>query len=128
MQCAMLPIEFALERLDAGGHLLTLLPPARRAIGALVKLRELFPYRADNRLTILVDVMDHDDPLTETSGIESLVDDLERRLLLTDHKQAAAGADRIGDHVDDRLALAGTRRPFHQQPATIARLQHRRFL
>src|SRR3546814_8780174 len=77
-------------------------------------------------LTILVDVIDHDDPLTETSGIESLVDDLERRLLLTDHKQAAAGADRIGDHVDDRLALAGTRRPFHQQPATIARLQHSR--
>src|SRR3546814_13543996 len=109
MQCAMLPIEFALERLDAGGHLLTLLPPARRAIGALVKLLELFPYRADNRLTILVDVIDHDDPLTETSGIESLVDDLERRLLPQDHKQAAAGADRIGDHGADRLRSADRR-------------------
>jgi hypothetical protein len=115
MKSLMLSIEILLECLNARGRLLALLPPSNSSTRALEQVFKLLTYGSQDRLAVFVYVIHHDDPLAEASGLKPLVNNLERCLLLTDDKQASAGAYRIGNHVDDRLALTSPRRALYEK-------------
>ncbi len=56
--------------------------------------------------------------VAQAHGVESVFDDLQRRLLLGDEEDRLAPADRLGDQVRDRLRLACAGRPLDDQVAS----------
>lgn len=88
----------------------------------------LLPYRCDDGPAIAVDVGDHHETVSESFLIQTLPDHLERSLFLADHQQRFAHTDRIGDHVDDRLALTCSWRAFDDKARCLASFHDGRLL
>ncbi len=125
---AMMAIKFTFETLDPRRDLRSLLGRERQPGRTGVEILNLFADHPDDIFPVAIDVIDHDDALAEAGGFKAFVNHLECGLLLAHDKQAAPGADRISDHIDDRLAFAGARRSLDHEPAPEPRFEHRGFL
>ena len=90
----------------------------RDAAGGLESARDV----REQRLAILVDIVDHRQGLAEPDRGHALADHVERRALLAHHRDAFAAAQRLGDQVDDDLALAGAGRSVDHRRAMTAGL------
>src|SRR5215831_10372594 len=129
MQGRVMPIEIAFERFDPRCKAHALPPPRRRRAGLPgVQRFDLLSDGAYDRFTIAIDVRDHDEPLVEVFPLKALADDIKRGLLLANHKKRLLPANGIGDHIDDRLALARARRPFDNESWRGAGFKYRCFL
>ena len=94
----------------------------------LQQLLDLVANRPDDRAPVLVHVGDHDHAVAEAFGLQPLAHDLQGRVLLAHEQQGPLAADGVGHEIDDGLALAGPRRPLHDQPAAAACAQDRGLL
>src|SRR6185369_9950330 len=128
MQRLMMRVELFLQRLQSRRELHTRALyrfDRRRGLGDRL---DLVTHPPDDSLAIRVHVRDHHQPPAESLSLETLANDVQRRLFLTDDEHAAPPPHDVRHHVDDRLALAGARRPFDDQPGRIACLEYRGLL
>ena len=82
----------------------------------------------DERLLVLLAVMDQAGQPVEPGLFEAVEHHVERRALFADEQHAFAARGIVGDQVGDGLRFAGTRRPLDDEAAPGSRQRDRSFL
>jgi hypothetical protein len=144
--CDQRPVAEARQRIDM---MHGLMPAIELPLDLLDHMGELFPAMAQiallharigaqagyliadglkDSVTVLIDVRHHHTAVLQSFLFQALAHNIDGCLLLAHDEGALSTADGIRDDVDNRLALAGARRPLQQQPGSMAGGEYGRLL